>query len=164
MKVIFSHGKESGPWGRKIKVLAEVARNRGFEVDSLNYTSTLDPDERVKKLSDYLKNEKTECILVGSSMGGYVSIVNAMRCKVAGLFLLAPALYMPSYNEQEYLASCPIMIVHGWNDDVIPASHSIRFAEQAKATLHLINGDHSLTETLPELTKWFAQFLDGLTS
>ena len=164
MKVIFSHGKESGPWGRKIKVLAEVAKKRGLEVESLDYTSTLDPDERVKILSAYLESEKARFILVGSSMGGYVSVTNAMRHKVAGQFLLAPALYMSNYNEQEYSADCPTEIVHGWNDDVIPFSHSIRFAEQAKATLHLINGDHSLTETLPELSNWFEQFLDGLTS
>lgn len=164
MKVIFSHGKESGPWGRKIKVLADVARKRGLEVESLNYTNTLDPDERVKTLSAYLENEQAQCILVGSSMGGYVSVINAMRHKVVGLFLLAPALYMPNYNEQEYTADCPTEIVHGWNDDVIPFSHSIRFAEQAKATLHLINGDHSLTEALPLLNKWFEHFLDQLTS
>ena len=30
--VVFSHGKESGPWGRKISALAEVARSEGYEL------------------------------------------------------------------------------------------------------------------------------------
>lgn len=102
-----------------------MAKKRVLEVDSVNYTNTLDPDERVKILSAYLESEKARCILVGSSMGGYVSVTNAMRHKVAGLFLLAPALYMPNYDEQEYSANCPTEIIHGWNDDVIPFSHSI---------------------------------------
>src|SRR6266513_325464 len=28
--VVFSHGQESGPWGRKISALAEVARSEGY--------------------------------------------------------------------------------------------------------------------------------------
>ena len=31
MKVIFSHGKESGPWGSKIKAMADMASERGFD-------------------------------------------------------------------------------------------------------------------------------------
>ena len=29
--IVFSHGQGSGPWGRKISALAEVARSEGFE-------------------------------------------------------------------------------------------------------------------------------------
>ena len=28
--VVFSHGQESGPWGRKIAALADVARSEGY--------------------------------------------------------------------------------------------------------------------------------------
>jgi len=34
MKVYFSHGKESGPWGNKIKRLAAIASEHGCEVGS----------------------------------------------------------------------------------------------------------------------------------
>src|SRR2546430_13666602 len=33
--VVFSHGQESGPWGRKISALAEVARSEGYLAHSV---------------------------------------------------------------------------------------------------------------------------------
>ena len=50
MKVYFSHGKESGPWGTKIKRLAVIAEERGCAVESVDYTDTMDPDLRVERL------------------------------------------------------------------------------------------------------------------
>ena len=70
MKVIFSHGKESGPWGSKITKLAIIAKELGFDIDSIDYTNLTTPDERVLKLNNYLENETQSYILVGSSMGG----------------------------------------------------------------------------------------------
>jgi Uncharacterised protein family (UPF0227). len=75
MKVVFSHGKESGPWGTKIKRLSEIAKKKGFEIDSLDYRAYSNPDDRANQLLNYLKGEKKDFILVGSSMGGYVSLV-----------------------------------------------------------------------------------------
>ena len=57
MKVYFSHGKESGPWGSKIKRLADIARERECEVDSVDYTDLTDPDLRVERLLSLLKDE-----------------------------------------------------------------------------------------------------------
>ena len=33
--VVFSHGKESGPWGSKIAAMSELARAEGFQVGQL---------------------------------------------------------------------------------------------------------------------------------
>ena len=158
--VIFSHGKESGPWGSKIRLLAEVAEQRGHSVESLDYSHTFDPDERVAILSEYLQSLSTTPILVGSSMGGYVSLVNGMAHTVTGIFLLAPALYMPDYRVQTYTASCPVHIVHGWQDDIIPPEHSIRFAQKQRCPLHLVDGDHRLNAVLPHVLPLFSAFLD----
>jgi len=35
--VIFSHGKESGPWGSKITTMSKVAEQLGFRVESIDY-------------------------------------------------------------------------------------------------------------------------------
>ena len=86
MKVYFSHGKESGPWGSKIKRLANIAKGQGFSVDSIDYSGTLDPDLRVERLIKILKNTKEDFVLVGSSMGGYVSLVGAEQVNVKGVF------------------------------------------------------------------------------
>jgi predicted esterase YcpF (UPF0227 family) len=77
MKVYFSHGKESGPRGGKIQRLASIASEHGCTVDSIDYTGLMDPDQRVERLRDILKKEDESFILVGSSMGGYVSLVAA---------------------------------------------------------------------------------------
>ena len=140
MRVYFSHGKESGPWGGKITRLANIAEALGFAVDSIDYSDTLDPDTRVKRLVHSLAKAEDEFLLVGSSMGGYVALVAAERVAAQGLFLLAPALFMPGYQRQTYRSSKNIEIVHGWSDEVIPPEHSIKFARASNCSLHLISG------------------------
>ena len=160
MKVYFSHGKESGPWGSKIKKLAAIATEQGCEVESIDYSDILDPDLRVARLMDILKNEATDYLLVGSSMGGYVSLVVSEKVKPKGVFLLAPALYMQDYQAQDYdTKNQNIEIVHGWSDDVIPAEHSIKFAKLADCSLHLISGDHRLNSSIEHVEKIFRQFV-----
>lgn len=160
MKVYFSHGKESGPWGSKIKRLADIATNNGFNVESIDYSGMLDPDKRVKRLIDLLENEKEDVVLVGSSMGGYVSLIASEKIKPKGLFLLAPALYIHGYEKQSYKKLTDIEIVHGWSDEVIPPENSIRFAKETNSNLHLIDGDHRLNSSLHIIEKLFSQFLN----
>ena len=83
--IYFAHGKESGPWGDKIKALAQIGRNKGWQVESPDYSFTMDPEIRVNKLLS-LRPEAEELVLVGSSMGGYVSTVSSAFLKVSGLF------------------------------------------------------------------------------
>ncbi len=165
MKVYFSHGKESGPWGSKIKRLADKALSLGFSVDSIDYSDSHDPDVRVSKLAGILKHETQPYLLVGSSMGGYVSLVTAKQAPPKGVFLLAPALYIPDYQVQHYSdsidTSIRIEVVHGWNDDVIPFEHSVRFAKERDCFLHLISGDHRLNSSIEEVDKLFTQFLNN---
>jgi len=142
MKVYFSHGKESGPWGFKIKRLAAIANARDCEVESIDYRDSMDPDLRVERLLARLREEQERFLLVGSSMGGYVSLVASATVDAAAVFLMAPALYIPGYKVQQYRSKSPhIEIVHGWSDDVIPAQHSIDYAREADRRLHLIRGD-----------------------
>ena len=160
MKVVFSHGKESGPWGSKISKLAERASSAGFAVDSIDYTDSSDPEQRVLKLQRYLQAETQPYLLVGSSMGGYVSLVAAQSTQPVAVFLLAPALYMPGYQQQQYSSDIEqLQIVHGWSDTVIPVAHSIKFAQQAKCSLHLIDSDHRLNSSLTPVIELFDIFL-----
>lgn len=160
MKVIFSHGKESGPWGGKIKRLAQLAESHGCKIDSIDYQDLPDDAEaRISRLQDVVRQERQPPILVGSSMGGYVSLVCAAREKCNSVFLLAPALYMPGYQEQDYLADVPVELVHGWQDDVIAVENSIRYAKSSDNNLHLIKGDHRLMDALPEIELLFDLFM-----
>ena len=160
MKVYFSHGKESGPWGTKIKRLAKIAEAMDCAVESIDYTDLMDPGLRVERHLEVLAREEDSFVLVGSSMGGYVSLVVSGTVDAKAVFLMAPALYMPGYEGQQYpLRSTHIEIVHGWSDDIIPAEHSIRYAKEADCTLHLISGDHALNSSIETVASLFEQFL-----
>lgn len=93
--VYFNHGKESGPWGSKITKLVDVARERGFAVESIDYRNLPDAGPRTERLLTSEAGKAERLILVGSSMGGYVATVASAVLKPEGLFLLAPAFYMP---------------------------------------------------------------------
>ena len=147
--VVFSHGQESGPWGTKIRAMAELAKRLGCNVESIDYQGIADPTERVDKLIAEAANIDDTLVLVGSSMGGHVATAAAARVQAAGLFVLAPAYYMPGFEELTPVPpEMPICIVHGWNDDIVPVENSIRFAADCKAELHILDAGHRLTEKI----------------
>jgi alpha/beta superfamily hydrolase len=156
--VCFAHGKESGPWGTKITRLAEVARARGFEVMSPDYSRSHDPHERVSMLLA-LAPQAARLVLVGSSMGGYVSAMACAALQPQALFLMAPALYFPGWDEEPQACPQLTVVAHGWKDDVVPAERSVRFAQPRRAALHLLDSGHTLTDQLPLLALLFDDLL-----
>lgn len=158
--VVFSHGKESGPWGTKIAALADIARAEGYEVESVDYRGIDDPHARVTRLLAYCRDFQGRLVLVGSSMGGHVSTAGSRLLRTAGLFLLAPAFYVPGFEDvTPEPADCPVTIVHGWRDDVVPVENSIRFARQHGASLHLLDTDHRMQDKIREIGYYFEYFL-----
>ena len=156
--VIFSHGKESGPAGSKILAMTDVAHELGLVTRSIDYRGVDNPAERVEMCLSAVKGLDTAPILVGSSMGGYVSTAVACKIQTRAVFVLAPAFGMPGYTELT-APDCPLEIVHGWNDEIVPAKNSIRFAGKAQATLHLIDGDHRLNDNINVICKLLWLFL-----
>src|SRR5690554_1490888 len=74
--IIFSHGKESGPNGNKIRILTEVAHQYGFETLSVDYTSCKNASERVVLLRRIIsENIIFSTVFVGLSMCIYVPTV-----------------------------------------------------------------------------------------
>lgn len=158
--VLFAHGKESGPWGSKIRHLAEIAQGLGAKVLSPDYSGIASPEERVTYLLSLKLPPHSQLILVGSSMGGYVSTVASAKLNPAGLFLMAPAFGLPGYAEQHPVPKADaICVVHGWRDEVVPAEHGIRFAAQHRAELHVLDTDHRLNDALHAVGQWFENFL-----
>lgn len=159
--VLFSHGQESGPWGTKITALAQDARDAGLDVDSIDYRGMPNPAERAAKLVARMRESDDEILLVGSSMGGYVAVAAAQQQPAAGLFLMAPALAVPDWPPLEKTVTAPALLVHGWEDDIVPLQWSIEFARANKARLHLLRAGHSLTEALEEIRVLFRLFLSA---
>ena len=172
--VVFSHGKESGPLGSKIRALMRIAEQQGARTLSVDYRTHPDgtaidhdapgeADRRVAQLLATALPAHGRLVLVGSSMGGYVSTVANQHLKPDALFLLAPAFYLPGDACQDPAPHArSTLIVHGWGDSVVPPGNSIDFARRHRCALHLLDGDHRLNAALPSIEPLFALFLQGI--
>ncbi|MGR9073210.1 MAG: YqiA/YcfP family alpha/beta fold hydrolase [Gammaproteobacteria bacterium] len=161
--VVFNHGKDSHPWSPKISALAKIARSRGYSVESPDYTNQPDPDERVEQLLSVDLKEFSRIVLAGSSMGAYVATVASETILPAGLFLMAPAFYLPGYRKTEFSpAAGGTTVVHGWRDEIVPPENSWRFCKSHRVTLHMVDADHRMNDVLPVLETCFDSFLRRL--
>lgn len=161
--VVFSHGKESGPWGIKITRLAPVAAELGFQVVSIDYRGIVDPVERVRLLLAQSPQERGMVVLAGSSMGGSVSLAAAEQLRPAGLFLMAPAIGLPGYPDLPTLSFVPpTVIVHGWDDAIVPPGPVIEYARRHRLELALVPDGHTLEKSLDFLADRFRFFLARL--
>jgi pimeloyl-ACP methyl ester carboxylesterase len=161
--VVFSHGKDAGPWGRKITALADVARSEGYEVESVDYRGIDTVRGRIERLIEVCKSLPGDLVLAGSSLGGYITVASASLLHARGVFLMAPAIYregLPPLRERAL--DCPGSIVHGWRDEVVPVEESLRFAREYGATLHLVDSDHQLHNALRLIRYLFEYFLINL--
>ncbi len=160
--VIFSHGKDSEPWGSKILAMADCARAHGYRAESVDYRGIDDPAARVHKLLDFGRMLPS-AVLVGSSLGGHVAAAASIELKARGLFLLAPAFYMAGYEQYTPKpAAVPMSIVHGWRDEIVPVANSIRYAGEHRATLQLIDADHRMLQHVEQIVAYFNCFLTHL--
>lgn len=156
--VCFAHGKESGPWGLKITRLAEIAKQRGFDVASPDYSHTPDPRARVRQLLD-LRPRARHLVLAGSSMGGYVSAAACAELRPQALFLMAPALYFPGWDEEPDGIPALCSVVHGWHDDIVPPERALRFAQRHRSELHMLDAEHTLNARIDTVAALFDDFL-----
>lgn len=158
--VIYNHGKDSIPWGEKPLALAEVAKRRGFLFISPDYQASNDPDLRVEQLLAMDLTAYQDIILVGSSMGAYVATVASEHIKPKGLFMIAPAFYLPGYQRTEFKPHAEhIEVFHGWQDDIVPPENAWKFCQQHRARLHMLDADHRLLSILPFMVDAFDRFL-----
>jgi predicted esterase len=158
--VVFSHGKDGAPWGPKILAMAEVVKRHGLRVESLDYRGMEDPAARVTKALEFCQTLDEAPFLVGSSLGGHVAAAVSSQVPTRGLFLLAPAFFMKGFEQHTPTpAQCPIEIVHGWNDTVVPVENSIKFARLHGASLHLVDSDHRLTSSIDVICELLELFI-----
>lgn len=161
--IVFSHGKDGEPWGPKIVAMAEIARRHGLAIESVDYRGMDDPAARVAKALDLCRSLSEPPILVGSSLGGHVSAAVSAQIPVRAMFLLAPAFFMRGFEQfTPTPGRCPIAIVHGWNDTIVPVENSIKFARLHKTALHVLDSDHRLSSSITEICELLDAFLKRL--
>ncbi|MDD5276397.1 MAG: alpha/beta hydrolase [Methylovulum sp.] len=163
--VIYNHGKDSIPWGKKALALAlaAVAKRHGYEVISPDYQQSNDPDWRVGQLVAMDLSAYDEVVLVGSSMGAYVATVASEIIKPRGLFLIAPAFYLPGYQRTEFKPHAEqSLAIHGWQDSIVPPENAWRFCQLHHFPLYMLDGDHRLLSMLPIMAVEFERLLAAL--
>ena len=160
MRTIFLHGLESGPWGSKARAL----REQYPDVASPDCTGVIDLDQRVALALAEVDKTDDHVVLVGSSFGGLVALHAAKRRsdRVVALLLLAPALH---YGEQVPTVSCPVVIMHGDADDVVPITASRNYPApliELSGVGHRLEGCESLM--LDQLNSLFKNLSQATTS
>ena len=169
---ILSHGFESGPDATKVTALAEAAQRLGWSHERPDYTD-LDACREVSELGDVPQRlqrllalaqaaaQRGPVVLVGSSLGAYISGLVSLQVPVAGLFLMAPPVRMGPAPRLE-AAPVPISILHGWDDELIPAQEVVDWAYPRRARVLLVDDSHRLSAHVEASAEAFAQLLQGL--
>lgn len=169
---ILSHGFESGPDATKVTALGEAAERLGWSHERPDYTD-LDAMRAVSELGDVparlqrllsLARDRAArgpLVLAGSSLGAWISGAASLQVPVAGLFLMAPPIAMgeaPPLQAGDVLTS----IVHGWDDELIPATQVIEWARSRRARLLLVDDGHRLSDHVEASAEAFAALLAAL--
>ncbi len=146
--ILFFHGLESGPIGRKSIALREA----GFEVEAPDFGRQTLP-ERVAQAEDVTAGREG-LVIVGSSFGGAVAVVLADRHpeRIAGLVLCAPALRPELVGTPERVPSNTI-IVHGLRDAICPFHVSEEFARRHGLHLVQTDDDHRLIGSIEAIVE-----------
>jgi predicted alpha/beta-hydrolase family hydrolase len=167
--IILSHGSDSGPDATKVSALAAVAESLGWTTvrpdyrddDALGHAGCVDP--RLARLAEAVAASPAPPVLVGSSMGAFVSGLASLDAPVAGLFLLALPTRIPGYGRAFATATgVPSFLIHGYADDVCPVDEAIGYARAHASPLLLVQDDHRLSDSLPDIEAEFRRFLGGL--
>lgn len=158
-QVILSHGMESGPNATKVTALARVAESMGFVSHRVDDQGIVNPLRRLDRLLPLIDAATAPLILVGSSLGAYVSGLASLQRTIAGLYLLAPPVRLPGIAPDLRLRAQRIAIVHGWHDELIPCEEAYGLARDHGAEFKAYDSDHRLSDVVPQIQRDFASFL-----
>jgi predicted alpha/beta-hydrolase family hydrolase len=169
---ILSHGFESGPDATKVTALAEAAERLGWSHERPDYTD-LDAKREVGELGDVparlqrllglarVAADRGPLVLAGSSLGAWISGAASLQVPVHGLFLMAPPIAMQGALPLD-AARVPTSIIHGWHDELIPATDVVDWARARDARLLLVDDSHRLSDHVAASAEAFAALLARL--
>ncbi|MEO6264895.1 MAG: alpha/beta family hydrolase [Luteimonas sp.] len=171
---ILCHGFESGPDATKVTALADVAGRLGWTHERPDFTD-LDAKREVSELGDVPARvqrllgiaqaaaAKGPIALAGSSLGAWIAGQVSLHVPVAGLFLMAPPIYLgKSHLDKAHpldAARVPTSIIHGWDDELIPAAQVVVWAHARHARLLMVDDGHRLSAHVEASADAFATLL-----
>lgn len=169
---ILSHGFESGPDATKVTALADVAERLGWSHERPDYTD-LDRRHEVSRLGDVAarlqrlldlavaRAGQGPLVLAGSSLGAWIAGRVSLQVPTAALFLMAPPVRLQAAYPLD-AAHVPTTIVHGWDDELIPATDVVEWASARRARLLLVDDSHRLADHVDASARAFADLLGSL--
>jgi predicted alpha/beta-hydrolase family hydrolase len=167
--ILLSHGSDSGPQATKVSALAALAEARGWrtqrpdyrEDDARGYAGAVAP--RLTRLNAAIAACEAPPVLVGSSMGAFVSGLASLEHPVAGLFLLATPEAIPGFDTTlDLRQDVPTLLIHGWRDELCALDDIYSFASRRQLPLLILDDDHRLGASVDAIGRQFAAFLDAL--
>ena len=169
---ILSHGFESGQDATKVTALAEVAERQGWSCERPDYTG-FDARREISELGDVAARvqrllalaqaaaSRGPLVLAGSSLGAWISGHVSLQVPVAGLFLMAPPIRLDNAHPFD-AADVPTSIIHGWQDELIPALDVVAWARSRNARLLMVDDSHRLSAHVEASAAAFAALLESL--
>lgn len=169
---ILSHGFESGPEATKVTALADVAERLGWthqrpdygDLDGRREAGDLgDVPARLQRLLGIARDAAARgpLVLAGSSLGAWISGRVSLEVPVAGLFLMAPPIRLDRAHPLQ-AARVPTSIIHGWDDELIPAADVVAWAYPRRDQLLLVDDSHRLSDHVEASAQAFARLLGSL--
>ena len=169
---ILCHGFESGPDATKVTALADIAQRLGWTHERPDFTD-LDAKREAGPLGDVAArvqrllaiadavDPSRPLVIAGSSLGAWIAGHVSLQRPVAGLFLMAPPIRLHAEFPLD-AAPVPISIVHGWDDELIPAAQVVEWAQPRRARLLLVDDGHRLSAHVAASAGAFAELLSDI--
>lgn len=166
--VILSHGLNSSPEATKVSAMARVAEALGWTTERPDYSDIdargdiTEVSARLERLLDRAQAAPKPLVLAGSSMGAFISALATLEVECIGLFLLAPPVVLEGYPQSLDAELVPTTVIHGWDDDLIPAGDVVRWARVRNDRLILVDDGHRLEHHVDFCAEEFGRFLAAL--
>jgi alpha/beta superfamily hydrolase len=168
---IVSHGFEAHPEAVKALACAAAARSLGWTEERPDYrpfdarrdVSRLgDVEARIAHLKAIAMKASAPLVLVGSSLGAFISARVSLDVPVAGLFLMAPPVWLEDYDFALQVARVPTRVIHGWNDEIITAMSVAAWAQPRNLRTTFVPDTHRLEAHAQYCGDELARFLQEL--
>ncbi|MFA5701729.1 MAG: YqiA/YcfP family alpha/beta fold hydrolase [Desulfuromonas sp.] len=142
MQLVFLHGLETGPYGKKYQALKQMFGT----VISPDCEGVKEPQQRLKIIRRTLIDQTGPFLVVGSSAGGLMALLlQRVDPRVAGLVLCAPAIHTEAAADLSPEGLPPTIIIHGIHDDVVPIDSSRCF----RVPMLEVEDGHRLDNSIP---------------
>lgn len=166
--VILSHGLDTSPEATKVRALARVAEGMGWTTERPDYSDIDARGEigevtaRLERLLDRAQAAPQPLVLAGSSMGAFISALASLEVDCVGLFLMAPPVVLEGYPASLDAELVPTTVIHGWDDELIPAGDVVRWAQVRNDRLIMVDDSHRLANHVDFCAEEFGRFLASL--